>query len=82
MFGSDLPPENVSYSELELCQFIYPNAAMPPMQDDIAELGMFRGLGLMTWANLLESYCIGDRTKIVYGFDNWKGFGKARTSRR
>ena len=41
---------------------------------DIAELGVFRGLGLMTWANLLESYCIGDRTKMVYGFDNWKGF--------
>ena len=43
---------------------------------DIAELGVFRGLGLMTWANLLEAYCVGDRTKIVYGFDNWKGFGK------
>lgn len=43
---------------------------------DIAELGVFRGLGLMTWANLLESYCIGDRTKTVYGFDNWKGFQK------
>jgi hypothetical protein len=41
---------------------------------DIAELGVFRGLGLMTWANLLESYCIGDRTKTVYGFDNWEGF--------
>lgn len=41
---------------------------------DIAELGVFRGLGLMTWANLLESFCIGDRTKIVYGFDNWEGF--------
>lgn len=41
---------------------------------DIAELGVFRGLGLMTWANLLECYCISDRTKIVYGFDNWKGF--------
>jgi len=41
---------------------------------DIAELGVFRGLGLMTWANLLEAYCIGDRTKIVYGFDNWEGF--------
>ena len=41
---------------------------------DIAELGVFRGLGLFTWANLLESYCIGDRTKIVYGFDNWRGF--------
>ncbi len=43
---------------------------------DIAELGVFRGMGLMTWANLLEAYCIGDRTKIVYGFDNWRGFTK------
>ncbi|MDE1145423.1 MAG: macrocin O-methyltransferase [Azospirillaceae bacterium] len=41
---------------------------------DIAELGVFRGMGLMTWANLLEAYCVGDRTKVVYGFDNWKGF--------
>ena len=41
---------------------------------DIAELGVFRGMGLMTWANLLEAYCVGDRTKTVYGFDNWKGF--------
>lgn len=41
---------------------------------DIAELGVFRGLGMMTWANLLETFCIGDRTKIVYGFDNWQGF--------
>ncbi len=41
---------------------------------DIAELGVFRGLGLMTWANLLEAHCVGDRTKTVYGFDNWRGF--------
>ena len=41
---------------------------------DIAELGVFRGLGLFTWANLLEAYCIGDRTKVVFGFDNWTGF--------
>ncbi len=41
---------------------------------DIAEFGVFRGAGLMTWANFLESYAIGDRTKIVFGFDNWKGF--------
>ena len=41
---------------------------------DIAELGVFRGLGLMTWANLLEAYCVGDRTKTVHGFDNWSGF--------
>jgi hypothetical protein len=41
---------------------------------DIAELGVFRGSGLMTWANLLEAFCIGDRTKVVYGFENWTGF--------
>ncbi|HEX2652027.1 MAG TPA: TylF/MycF/NovP-related O-methyltransferase [Xanthobacteraceae bacterium] len=41
---------------------------------DIAEFGVYRGLGLMTWANLLESFCIGDRTKTVFGFDNWAGF--------
>lgn len=41
---------------------------------DIAELGVFRGQGLMSWANFLEMYCIGDRTKTVYGFDNWMGF--------
>lgn len=41
---------------------------------DIAELGVFRGLGLFTWANLLEAYTIGDRTKTVWGFDNWRGF--------
>ncbi|MFN4284035.1 MAG: TylF/MycF/NovP-related O-methyltransferase [Alphaproteobacteria bacterium] len=41
---------------------------------DIAELGVFRGLGLMGWANFLEAYCIGDRTKTVWGFDNWRGF--------
>jgi len=42
---------------------------------DIAELGVFRGLGLMGWANFLEAHCIGDRTKTVWGFDNWHGFG-------
>lgn len=41
---------------------------------DIAELGVFRGLGLFTWANLLETWCVGDRTKTVFGFDNWSGF--------
>ncbi len=43
---------------------------------DIAEVGVFRGLGLLTWANLLESYAVGDRTKVVYGFDNWQGFSE------
>jgi len=39
----------------------------------IAESRLSR-TGLFTWANLLESYCIGDRTKSSYGFDNWQGF--------
>lgn len=41
---------------------------------DILEIGVFRGLSLMTWANLLEIYSVGDRTKVVWGVDNWKGF--------
>jgi hypothetical protein len=28
----------------------------------------------MSWANLLEAYGVGDRTKVVFGFDNWAGF--------
>lgn len=46
---------------------------------DIAEIGVFRGAGLLTWANLLEAYCVGDRTKIVFGFDNWSGFSSLET---
>jgi hypothetical protein len=41
---------------------------------DIVELGVYRGLSLMTWANLLEVRNMGDRAKQVIGFDNWKGF--------
>ncbi len=43
---------------------------------DIVELGVYRGLSLMTWANLLEVRNMGDRAKQVIGFDNWKGFNK------
>jgi Macrocin-O-methyltransferase (TylF) len=42
---------------------------------DIVELGVFRGSSLMTWANFLEARNIGDRTKKIWGFDNFKGFG-------
>lgn len=41
---------------------------------DILEIGVYRGLSLLTWANLLEIFCIGDRTKRVFGVDNWGGF--------
>jgi hypothetical protein len=40
---------------------------------DIVELGVYRGQSLMTWANFLEARNIGDRTKKVWGFDNFKG---------
>lgn len=43
---------------------------------DIVELGVFRGLSMMSFANFLEITNIGDRTKKVWGFDNWKGFIK------
>lgn len=46
---------------------------------DIVELGVFRGQTLMMWANFLEARNIGDRTKKVYGFDNFKGFQKLST---
>lgn len=41
---------------------------------DIVELGVFRGLSMMSFANFTEIHNIGDRTKTVYGFDNFKGF--------
>lgn len=43
---------------------------------DIAELGVFRGADLFTWANLLECFCVGDRTKTVWGFESYAGFTK------
>lgn len=43
---------------------------------DVVELGVFRGLSLMAWANFLETINIGDRTKKVWGFDNFSGFGE------
>lgn len=41
---------------------------------DIVELGVYRGLSLMSWANFLEIHNMGDRAKQVIGFDNWAGF--------
>jgi len=43
---------------------------------DIVELGVYRGLSLMSWANFLEVRSMGDRAKQVIGFDNWAGFRK------
>jgi hypothetical protein len=41
---------------------------------DLVELGVYRGTSLLSWANFLESRNIGDRTRRVIGFDNFKGF--------
>lgn len=43
---------------------------------DIVELGVYRGTTLLSWANFLEARNIGDRTRRVIGFDNFKGFRK------
>jgi hypothetical protein len=42
---------------------------------DIVELGVYRGASLMSWANFLEARNIGDRTKKIWAFDNFEGFG-------
>jgi len=39
----------------------------------ICELGVSQGVSLITWANLMETFCPGDRTRMVYGFDHFKG---------
>jgi len=41
---------------------------------DVVELGVYRGLSLLSWANFLEVRAMGDRAKQVIGFDNWAGF--------
>lgn len=41
---------------------------------DIVELGVYRGTSLMSWANFMEIRNMGDRQKVVWGFDNFKGF--------
>jgi len=39
----------------------------------IVELGVFRGGSFFTWTNLLETFCPGDRYRMVYGFDHFEG---------
>lgn len=43
---------------------------------DIVELGVYWGASLMSWANFLEIFHMGDRQRQVFGFDNWQGFGE------
>lgn len=39
----------------------------------IIELGVYRGASFFTWANLLETFFPGDRSRKVYGFDSFAG---------
>jgi hypothetical protein len=42
---------------------------------DIVELGVYRGVSLMSWANFLEIRCMGDRQRRIWGFDSFEGLG-------
>lgn len=39
----------------------------------VIELGVSKGTSLLTWANLMETYSPGDRTRKVFGFDHFEG---------
>ncbi|OEU70993.1 MAG: hypothetical protein BA863_18850 [Desulfovibrio sp. S3730MH75] len=40
----------------------------------IVELGVYLGAGLFTFSKLLETFCPGDRSRKVYGFDTFEGY--------
>jgi hypothetical protein len=39
----------------------------------VLELGVFRGSSFFTWTKLMETFCPGDRSRRVYGFDSFEG---------
>lgn len=39
----------------------------------VVELGVYRGPSLLTWAKLMETFCPGDRKRMIYGFDSFQG---------
>ena len=41
----------------------------------IVEAGVYRGSSLLTFSKLMEIFSPGDRTRRVFGFDNFKGLG-------
>lgn len=41
---------------------------------NIVEAGVYRGVSLLSWAKFIEIFHAGDRTRRVYGFDNFAGF--------
>jgi len=40
---------------------------------DIVECGVYKGASLLTFARFLETFCAGDRTRKVLGFDHFRG---------
>ncbi len=44
----------------------------------VAECGVFRGETLLLWAKFLEIFCMGDRSRCVYGFDHFQGLRNLR----
>ncbi|MDB5445347.1 MAG: methyltransferase domain protein [Phenylobacterium sp.] len=40
---------------------------------DIVECGVYKGSSLLSFARFLETFCPGDRTRRVLGFDHFKG---------
>jgi len=40
----------------------------------VAELGVYLGAGIFTWAKLLETFTPGDRSRRVYGFESTEGY--------
>ncbi len=43
------------------------------MPGDIVECGVYKGASLLGFARLLETFCPGDRTRKVLGFDHFQG---------
>lgn len=39
----------------------------------VVEIGVFRGRTLFSWSHFLETFCPGDRRRMVYGFDHFQG---------
>lgn len=40
----------------------------------VVELGVYFGAGMFSFAKMLETFCPGDRSRKVYGFDTFQGY--------
>jgi hypothetical protein len=43
---------------------------------DIVECGVYKGASLLTFARFMETFCSGDRTRQVLGFDHFRGLAE------